>query len=571
MFEEQKFVEKGKMHEFQTDVGHQMDNLYASTIQRLEERTEKLQESRFSLAGVQHKDGKEMREVKFYQERLTTLMRKSISKDAQGFQQELLGMEELYEKLTFACTQYIDAHKHPFTASGKARLHLVKGTLSLAKQEEKKLREKATELHQIASQRQEDLVWGNVLGIIRGSDFDLDKMDGLDMGGAATSEVQIIKSGGKMFFFKQEERLESAEDAYTHTYVEKCTDKKDKKIYMELERIVRKQIPGGLAIDALMVMEPELAKDLKAADAPEELNRLCNQVIRRFLERHRVDVSGLDWNDRRTQEILREVLPKLDMWATRAEVCRTVGIGRGESLSKRNVLTSRMAIVCKMPQLMALSNTATLHHSGLQKKEGIVMEQAKGMEHMKVITYAQEKGKKVVYTPEAMRQFSCMQLFDTVCGQIDRHYSNRFVTMVEEEDRIIITGAQGIDHDMSFGKRKYKDVSGFPVGALPGFEDHGKCAIPALDEELVELLRNMTKEDLTYYLGDQLEEEYIEAMWDRLSGVVSAIDRMAGEDPGLLVKKEDWNTEVAKRFVGLQSTYVFVEADEIAEEMQQQK
>ena len=200
-------------------------------------------------------------------------------------------------------------------------------------------------------------------------------------------------------------------------------------------------------------MKPELAKELKATDAPAELSRLCNQVIRRFLERHRVDVSRLDWNDRRTQEILREVLPKLDMWATRPEVYRTVGIDRGESLSKRNVLTSRMAIVCKMPQLMALSNTATLHHSGLQKQEGIVMEQAKGMEHMKVITYGQEKGKKVVYTPEAMRQFSCMQLFDTVCGQIDRHYGNRFVTTIEKEDRNIITGAQGIDHDMYLLRR----------------------------------------------------------------------------------------------------------------------
>lgn len=75
--------------------------------------------------------------------------------------------------------------------------------------------------------------------------INLDQMDGLDMGGAATSEVQIIKSGEKMFFFKQEERLESTEDDYTHTYVENCTDEKDKQIYTELNRIVRNRFPAA--------------------------------------------------------------------------------------------------------------------------------------------------------------------------------------------------------------------------------------------------------------------------------------------------------------------------------------
>ena len=197
------------------------------------------------------------------------------------------------------------------------------------------------------------------------------------------------------------------------------------------------------------------------------------------------------------------------------------------------------------------------------------------------------------------------QLFDTVCGQTDRHYANRFVSIMEEEKRIVITGVQGIDHDLSFGRLKYHDLLE-EHGKLPAFveleldeeemiarsmnmgkfgkkvdmpapngkkeesERKEKCSMPALDEDMVAFLWNLTKEDLGYYLGDLLKGEYMDAMWDRLSGVVKVIERTLKEKPDLLVKKENWNMDVAKRFAGTTAAYIYVNENDITEEPQHQ-
>jgi len=89
----------------------------------------------------------------------------------------------------------------------------------------------------------------------------------------------------------------------------------------------------------------------------------------------------------------------------------------------------------------------------------------------------------------------------------------------------------------------------------------GKFSIPALDDELVSILREMTKEDLKYYLGDLLDEENLEAMWDRLNGVNELIKTSAESDPSLIVKKEDWNEDVAKRFMERRNLYIDVSKD----------
>ena len=561
-----EFVRLDNQSTFDTSAGQQMETMYASTIQRFEERNEELQKSRFKVGGVKHEDGPEMRMVKFWQEKLTEKMREPIPHAKEVLDKEFSAVELIYDSLIHHCQQYVDSHKHPFTSSGKARLHLVKGTLSLAVQEHAKIKEKAEELRENAVRQNKQLVWGNVLGLIRGSDFDLDKMNGLDTGGAMTSEVQIIKSGEATFFFKEEEKLESPLEAFRKRYLNDDANSPDKAIYESLERIIENQ----KAMDTLIGMD--FTGTLKAAATPEDLDAVCKD-IQKQLRNYGITVADINLSDQRVQRIAKEVLPRVGLWTNREDACKMAGIDYGESLSKRNVLTSRMAIIMNVPHLVALSNTATLHRGGLQQREGIVMEQAKGMEYVKLLKYAGETGKKIVYTPEALRQHSCLQLFDTVCGQVDRHLGNCFAKTIEEDDRIIVTGVQGIDHDLSFGKWRYDQLKNSGSRNLPDFEGGKPCAIPALDEEMVEFLRALSENeaDLKYYLDDLLEGEYMEALVDRLKGVVNAIDRMVKEKPDLLVKKEDWNMDVAKRFVGVGTTYASVGDGGITEEPKQQQ
>ena len=687
-----QFVGINQQGMFDTTAGQQMENMYASTLQRFQDRNEELQKSTFQVGNRKYKDSDQMTKVKEYQQKIAVFMEEEVSPNQFLCTDQAKELLDHYVGLIRSCETYIAGHKHPFTASGKARLRLVKGTLSLARQEYDKYTQGWNSLLKEAVNQQkkgQKLIWGNLLGIIRGSDFDLDKMNGVGTNGAMTSELQVITSGENTFYFKEDEMLEDPMAAYRSHYLNENVNK-DHVIYQKLARILNNQdawkslckfaFPSSLKraktqeeLNRLCLdmqnalkgfVEPEFpdlyldfkeervqkivkevlpkfekwqnGKDPMAVYRAHYLNEndlnendkkdhviyqrlegilnnqeawdsLCNfafpsslkraetqeELNERFLEMQGV-LQGvlkkfpdlyLDFKDERVLKIVKEVLPKFEMWQNRKIACEMAHIGNGESLSKRNVLTSRMAIIMDMSHLVAVSNTATLHHGGLQKREGIVMEQAKGKPHAEVINRAKSEEKEIVYTPEAVRQFSCLQLFDTICGQIDRHEANRFVSFEEQDNKIIITGVQGIDHDLSFGNLKYVDLlkmqsklppfievemdetemvaatmqtfgqkQNDPAAALAELErqkelaKEAKCVLPALDKDMVAFLQNLTKQDLRYYLGDLLKGEYMDALWDRLTGVVDAINRTLKEKPDLLVDKNDWNEEVAERF-----------------------
>ncbi|MBE6008166.1 MAG: hypothetical protein E7235_03085 [Lachnospiraceae bacterium] len=552
------YVEKNKLEGFKTGFGQQMETIYASAMQRQIERTNELENAKFTLAGVTYKDSKELADVKRCQEVITKAMNFSISKERRIFEAELKGFENTYSELISSCEQYIIKHKRPITASGKAILHLIKGTLSMAKQEAEQFRQKAEELYSEISSIKEEIVWGNILGNIRGSDFDLDNMKKVETGGAATSELKIITSGKKKFYFKAEEKLDLPENEYDKHILEEHKNDKNINIYRHMKALTIKHGRDGSVLDIIASWNPPALKKLKEATTNEKLMEAADMIKETLSEQH--IKLPFDLGDIRFINVLKDILPKYELWGNRMDACEYAKISMGESLSKRNVLTTRMAAITKNPSLVASSNMATVHRGGEQKQKGIVMANAVGTEHGAILKHSQATGKRLVYTPEAIRQFSSLQLLDTVCGQIDRHYSNRFVTSEEFEDRIVIKSVQAIDHDLSFGNIKFEDLR-FKNSHLPPIHMKGKFSIPALDEELVHILREMTKEDLKYYLGDLLDGENLDAMWNRLNGVNELIKAAAENDPALIVKKEDWNEDVAKRFVERRNLYIEVDKD----------
>ena len=626
--ENEKFVKKDTL--FKTKEMDKMQDMYASSMESVLQHTQILQESNFQVAGIKHKDGEEMSKIKMYQGELAAYMYIELSQVQDRFDSQLKTIQSLYSNLVESCQRYIHGHKHPITSSGKARLHLVKGTLSLAEQEKAKFENNAAELYTYACEKNTSLLWGNVIGLIRGSDFDLDQVKDVQTGGAATSEVQIIKGEKSDYYFKKEEKLQNAEIMFRETYIDHCMDEKDLSLYTSLENLMK-------PISEI----PDISDALKTATDQADMERIIDSI------KSRLGNSEVKWEDPKVQEILKDTVPKYKMWVDRMVASRVAEIGDGEVLSNRNTLTSRLAIILKNPSLVTLANTATLHHSGLLMQEGVVMAQAKGTEYAKVLREAGRNN--VVYTPEAIRQFSSLQLFDTICGQIDRHEANIFVTTVKIGNQTVITGVQGIDNDLAFGKLNYETInSNFKTNHLPAFvteddqtpedlleklkdtmekmeavpELYQKLAeeleykinntfyikvpeediadmkqkisqsgsipevdeelihyldhmskeissIPVLDEDLVTELRTMTKENLGYYLGDLLQEDYLEALWDRWNKVVKAIDRMSAKNRSMLVKRGNWNMETAKHFADKDNFYLRIGEMQIVAEPQQ--
>ena len=534
--------------------------MYESALEQMEERTQALQESKFKVGGVSHQDSEEMKLVKQYQQAIARAMREAVPQDAAVLEKSIQMFEYSYAGLIQACEQYIRTHKKPRTAEGRARLQLVQGTLNLARQESKQFRKTAVELQKVAVAEHADYVWGNILGSIRGAEFDLDQMQNIERGGAATSEVKILHTGRDTFFFKAEEFLNTAPEEFKRQYLDTAKNEEDYAIYAEIMRVVQSGV-----FDSVFATNPTIVRVLKNGGTDDELDAAFGNLVDGL--RMNGHVLALDWKNQRVREIVREVMPRIDVWGARYSACRGADIEKGESLSKRNVLTSRMAVILQVPELVAHSNVTTLYQGGKQVDKGIAMAKAKGTQHAELMDRAEKEGKKVVYSAEAMRQFSCLYLMDAVCGQVDRHYANRFVTFTEEGDRLIITGVQGIDHDLSFGLLDYNRVA-FGCANFPAFENRrGNLLMKALDADMVNLLRALTKEDLQYYLGDLLEERYIDAMWNRCQGVLKKIVQGQRMNPHLLVKKADWNVDVAKRFetplADYAGGYVWVQAGEV--------
>lgn len=81
-----------------------------------------------------------------------------------------------------------------------------------------------------------------------------------------------------------------------------------------------------------------------------------------------------------------------------------------------------------------------------------VTREAEGEEFVEILKSAESTGKKIEYSPEAVKQLMRLQAFDTVCMQVDRHGRN-FKCVTEEKDgKIVIKKIMSYDHDMSFGE-----------------------------------------------------------------------------------------------------------------------
>ena len=497
-------------------------------------------------------------------------MQGTIPQEKENFIPAYTSLTESYKALIDACQTYLKSHPYPRTTAGKTRKRLVNGTLSMAQKESEQLLNATYQLKPHL-RGGEPLLWGNVLGIIRGVSFDLDDHIELSSEGAATSELKVLKTADKRtYFYKADEKLTTPQAALAEEYKD-LAKPKEKEILetllplMDYDIEQQKNRSGAVLgmtthfakIDDLLTVregeyEPTVLLELRQKNKKQVYGK-----INAFLQEQ--NKPTLNFKDKKTREMVKEVLQKYWKLRTRLGVSLYAGIQPGQSLSQRNVATSRMAFVFGMPSLVVASNKTTLHKHGTPLKDGngIAMSQAKGVPYYDVWMKAGGNRANIIYTPDAMQQLSCLQLFDTLCGQCDRHYGNYYADYKEENGKFIITGIQGIDNDLSFGNLQYKHIASEQNNRLPAFEDdQGNCSLTLLDKKMVETMRALKKADLGYYLGDILEPAYIDAMWNRMENMLKTIERSLQKKTSFLLEKEQWKDDTVKNnFVRLHKGY----------------
>jgi hypothetical protein len=204
-------------------------------------------------------------------------------------------------------------------------------------------------------------------------------------------------------------------------------------------------------------------------------------------------------------------------------------------ISKRNVATSRMAKLLGLDDMVAKSTVADVTVNG-KKMTGIAMEEAKGKDYIDIGEAAVKKNRKPRYSPKAFKQILSLQIFDVICGQVDRNAANYLCGHEEKAGSNIteITEIKAIDNDVSFGLLSYDEIvnSGrMGVNRLKSIESTGgNLSIPWIDKELADNILAIDTEVLDYQMCDILDKDERKALADRIKGVQRIIRKTLNEE-----------------------------------------
>jgi hypothetical protein len=156
-----------------------------------------------------------------------------------------------------------------------------------------------------------------------------------------------------------------------------------------------------------------------------------------------------------------------------------------------------------------------------------VLESAKGKEAVDVKWAKDEEQQKqlgpgavLTSDPVLQRGMNKLQIFDAICGQLDRHQGNWYVDMDPQTGKV--RGIKGIDLDMSFGSEHTdpNEIHGENYLGLP----------PMMDAEFANRLLLVLPNDIRGALRGLLSEQEIEATVQRFEVVKVAIRKASSEN-----------------------------------------
>ena len=194
---------------------------------------------------------------------------------------------------------------------------------------------------------------------------------------------------------------------------------------------------------------------------------------------------------------------------------RSAKIGFGRNLSDRNVATSRMAALFGIQDIICDSRTAMVR-LGNQVLEGNIMEDTGGVGTSTV---------EAAYSPRAISQLFQIQIFDFICGQVDRHFGN-FHGILKNG---AIDHIKCIDNDMAFGNLKGQEIAKGYNRICPLTYQ----AVLGLPKIFVDRIMGMDKAYIMQTIGDILNDEEISAVMERLKIVKLTLKNMADKYDGV--------------------------------------
>lgn len=460
-----------------------------------------------------------------------------------------------YMQPILSCEKYI-SNRNPWTAEGKARLQMVKDFQKQLQTESIQFEDRMQELtdeSKQADQKQADQkqvakkkTWLDVLSKVRTEEIENGKNGyEVEIGGEGSSKVYIIKKDGKKRFFKENEKMPSS------SFYEYFKDEKKMLSKNNDEKSIRRK--GYLDI----IHKAMLMKYATESEAYHKFAGLTSNVDE-FKKRL---IKVLSW-DNKFKKMIGEINEEDSKYVfdvliqgtrnmTLSNMCIDKAmIDKGAEISKRNVATSRMAKMLGLENLVTKSSLVNLKFNG-KTMQGISMEEAEGEEFQTIRENAEKGKKRKVYTTECFRKLLNLQVFDIICGQVDRNATNYFgkVTQTDNKTVMQVEDIKGIDNDTSFGNLTYKDVvkKGFgDLHALVSIESDGKLTAPYMDEELANSILKLDAKIINYTMCDILSKNERNTLIDRIEGLKKLINKTRAKEQRLRSKKKKVNSVFIK-------------------------
>lgn len=375
--------------------------------------------------------------------------------------------------------------------------------------------------------------WRDAWNYARSVTYDLDaKNNGLEVKKTKTDEDTIIIRNTRKretVCFREEENVGGADAV---KLVENFLRSIDKDIGCEedVKAALRKMfgsiltqqvMDDGAAMDRLQWELHTFRKQGRYEQNMEAFLRtdLCTPEVKSL-----VNKTG---TSRETREAMGKALSlfaqKIFQWSYATNSAK---IAPDQSLSNRRVATGRMADLLGIGSMVSDARTAVIQKDG-EKIRGTVTENSRGKDIRSL-----DKGWR--YADQAMAESFTLQVFDMLCGQIDRQWGSFLVTVKKEDGQTVVMGIKATGNDMAFGSLGWKQIKNGHERISPLTAYH----VRAMPIDVINRILSLKPEFLEEMLGDLLDHTYMESMQDRLKGIQKAIMQYTEEpDAGLVIKE----------------------------------
>ncbi len=395
----------------------------------------------------------------------------------------------------------------------------------------------------------ESATWFDALSSASGRIVHLDAK-GVQEIGRGTSRVYKVKDGERNLYYKEEEKISMGPIDAWETILSKAKNIEgyDPSFESDLEKLNNAMNEEFALLKAAMEKNDD-------EEISFQLNHLYEALVKPFQQSDAEHIIHALRTNRRARYAIKafELISYCDARSAYGKFVQilfndfvkqfnqcimaryTALIPKGSVLSLRNVATTRMADVMGIGNLVARAESVDVM-MGNKKLTGTVMEEAKGTEAFELY----RKKNDATFTDDGVMDMITMQVFDFICGQIDRNNNNYFLTRTDSNK---LCDPKMIDNDLSFGLIKPDQLSdGYQSMPLLTFDL--LKALPANVKTRIHEMAAYPKEHFTLILGDLLGKKEINSMMKRLTYINNALT-LAEKQLDDMKKKNDENAFIA--------------------------